>query len=184
MLATAEYQVGIVQSNVEREAVFAVRMVVFVEEQAVPPEEELDAFDLTATHFVARSTASAESSASPASSVLEETEASETGTVVGTARLLDKGEGKGKIGRVAVLKGHRGRGVGALIMRAVEKVARERGFTYLALEAQCYAIPFYEKLGYVAQGEIFLDCNIEHRYMSKVLTSPPGPLSETERGRD
>ncbi len=165
MLASTEYQVGIVHSNREREAVFAVRMVVFVEEQAVPPEEELDAFDLTATHFVARYIGAQDASSESTLSAEEQ----ETARVVGTARLLDKGEGKGKIGRVAVLKSHRGRGVGHLLMRAVEKVARERGFTYLVLEAQCYAIPFYEKLGYVAQGDIFLDCNIEHRYMSKSL---------------
>ena len=140
------------QSNEEREAVFAVRMIVFVEEQAVPPEEELDALDLVATHFLARRT-----DVSPG----------DAAGIVGTARLVDKGHGKGKIGRVAVLREHRGRGVGALLMQTVEQTARERGFTQLVLDAQCYAIPFYEKLGYVPEGDIFLDCDIEHRFMSK-----------------
>lgn len=152
---TAEYTVALVQTLEEREAIFAVRMIVFVEEQGVPPSEELDALDITATHFVARRTDAAPDD--PAG-------------IIGTARLLDKGEGKAKIGRVAVLREHRGRGAGALLMCAVEATARAQGFTYLALDAQCYAIPFYEKLGYAAQGDIFLDCDIEHRYMSKSLT--------------
>ena len=152
--AHSDYTAGLVQTNEEREAVFALRMIVFVEEQNVPASEELDALDVTATHFLARRA---------------DAPLSDTTAIVGTARLVDKGEGKGKIGRVAVLREHRGRNVGALLMRAVEQAARERGFTYLALDAQCYAIPFYEKLGYTAQGDIFLDCAIEHRYMSKPL---------------
>ena len=150
------YTAGLAQTGEEREAVFAVRMIVFVEEQAVPPEEELDALDVTATHFLARQAPTAPEDA--------------TG-IVGTARLVDKGHGKGKIGRVAVLMEHRGRGVGALLMQCVEQTARERGFTELVLDAQCYAIPFYEKLGYVATGDVFLDCDIEHRFMSKRLAA-------------
>lgn len=151
---SSDYTVRLVQTNEEREAVFAVRMIVFVEEQKVPPEEELDALDITATHVLAHRA---------------DSKPGDITGIVGTARLLDKGEGKAKIGRVAVLQEHRGRGVGALLMRFVEQIARSRGFTYLALDAQCYAIPFYEKLGYIAQGDIFLDCDIEHRYMSKTL---------------
>ena len=149
-----EYMVTLVRTIEEREAVFAVRMIVFVEEQNVPPSEELDALDVTATHFLARRADLAPD---------------DMGAIIGTARLIDKGERKAKIGRVAVLREHRGRGVGALLMRAVEDTARAQGFTYLALDAQCYAIPFYEKLGYAAQGDVFLDCDIEHRYMSKSL---------------
>ena len=132
----------------ERAAVFALRMVVFVEEQNVPPEEELDHYDVTATHFVASTS---------------------EGEVIGTARLLDKGDGTGKIGRVAVLQSSRGKGIGAAIMKAVEQYAEGAGYRRLVLDAQCYAIPFYEKLGYVAEGEIFLDAGIEHRFMTKVL---------------
>lgn len=148
------YTARLVQTKEEREAVFAIRMVVFVEEQKVPPEEELDALDITATHILAQRA---------------DMPSDETTGIVGTARLVDKGAGKVKIGRVAVLQEHRGKGVGALLMRFAEQIALARGFTYIALDAQCYAIPFYEKLGYIAQGEIFLDCDIEHRYMSKSL---------------
>lgn len=150
----AEYHVGIVETSEEREAVFAVRMIVFVEEQAVPPEEELDAYDLTATHFYVRQ--------SPPS------EGDPTG-IVGAARLLDKGNGLGKVGRVAILQAYRGRRLGARLMRFIEETARRQGFSRLALDAQVYAIPFYERLGYVAEGDIFLDCDIEHRFMQKTL---------------
>ena len=54
-----------------------------------------------------------------------------------------------------------------MLMRFVEAQAHAAGFTELILEAQCYAIPFYEKLGYIAEGDIFLDCAIEHRLMRK-----------------
>lgn len=146
------YSAGPVLNAAEREAVFAIRMTVFVEEQGVPPEEELDAYDVTAKHFLVRI------ANDPAPS-----------GIVGTARLLDKGHGTGKIGRVAVLREHRGKGLGALMMQRVEQEARASGYTELILEAQCYAIPFYEKLGYFAEGDVFLDCNIEHRLMRKSL---------------
>jgi predicted GNAT family N-acyltransferase len=145
------YEAAPVLTSTEREAVFAVRMTVFVEEQAVPAEEELDAYDIAAMHFLARRV---------------EADASD---IVGTARLVDKGHGVGKVGRVAVLREHRGHGVGALLMRRVEHEARAAGYTELILEAQCHALPFYEKLGYLAEGDIFLDCNIEHRLMRKSL---------------
>jgi predicted GNAT family N-acyltransferase len=150
----AEYQATLVTTSEEHAAVFALRMLVFVEEQAVPPEEELDALDLTALHFLVRRT---------------EVASDDPAGIVATARLIDKGEGVGKVGRVAVLSAHRGRGVGLLLMRFVEETARARDFTRLVLDSQCQAIPFYERLGYVAEGEIFLDANIEHRFMHKSL---------------
>ena len=146
------YEAAPVTTSAEREAVFAIRMTVFVEEQAVPPEEELDAYDIAASHFLARLA-----------------EVSHVSGIIGTARLVDKGHGVGKIGRVAVLREHRGQGVGALLMRRVEQAARADAYTELILEAQCHALPFYEKLGYLAEGDIFLDCNIEHRLMRKSL---------------
>ncbi|HLV80487.1 MAG TPA: GNAT family N-acetyltransferase [Chthonomonadaceae bacterium] len=154
----AEYRAALVTTPEERAAVFAVRMVVFVEEQAVPPEEELDALDITATHFLAR---------------LKTLPAGDPLGIVGAARLVDKGHGEGKIGRVAVLRAHRGRGVGALLMRIAEAAARARGMTRVVLDAQCQVIPFYERLGYTAKGEVFLDAGIEHRGMTKTLADAP-----------
>ena len=56
-------------------------------------------------------------------------------------------------------------------MEYIESVARAQGFVRLDLGAQCYAIPFYEKLGYQTEGDIYLDCAIEHRHMHKILRS-------------
>jgi predicted GNAT family N-acyltransferase len=147
-------ETAIVTTPEERAACFMLRMLVFVEEQNVPPEEELDAYDVTALHFLARVTSGLPDDP--------------TG-VIGTARLVEKGEGIGKVGRVAIAAEQRGKGVGAQLMRFIEQIAHERGFSHLVLDAQVDAIPFYEKLGYIAEGDIFLDAGIEHRTMSKSL---------------
>ncbi len=149
---TAEIEYGVVHNAADRDAIFSVRMVVFVEEQAVPPEEELDAYDIAATHFYARLTG-----------------ADTDQSIIATARLLDKGNGLAKIGRVAVLKPYRNQGIGFDLMRAVESHAAAVSFVEAALEAQVHAIPFYERLGYTAEGPVFLDAGIEHRLMKKRL---------------
>jgi predicted GNAT family N-acyltransferase len=147
-------QATLVTTVEEREAVFALRMRVFVEEQNVPPEEELDAYDVTATHFLAR---------------LSPPPPGDPTGIIGTARLVDKGNGVGKVGRVAVSAEQRGKGVGNALMRLAEQVALEQGLSRLVLDAQIDAVPFYERLGYIAEGDIFLDAGIQHRFMSKSL---------------
>jgi predicted GNAT family N-acyltransferase len=134
-----------IENDVERDACYQLRMVVFVDEQAVPPWEEMDAYDETAQHFAA----------------IDDT----TGAVVGTARLVDKGEGAGKIGRVAVRKDYRGQGIGRDLMWYVMGAGFRR-FATLVLDAQVSVIPFYERLGFTAAGEIFMDAGIEHRLMT------------------
>ena len=129
--------------DADREACYALRMEVFVEEQGVPPSEELDADDETAAHFLVE----------------------DPGQVVGTARLVDKGDGVGKIGRVAIQRAYRGRGIGRDLMRYVMDEGFQRVHT-LILDAQLQVIPFYEKLGFEAEGEIFLDAGIKHRRMT------------------
>ncbi len=129
----------------------AIRFEVFVDEQHVPVEEEVDAFDDSAIHFLA---------------VTAEQE-----DPVGTARMLTRADGKVKVGRVAVLQKFRRRGVGTAIMSAVERYARTHGTSKLVLDAQLQAIPFYEAIGYNAFGPVFLDAGIEHRSMEKVLTN-------------
>ena len=107
----------------------------------------MDEYDATATHFLRRDT---------------------DGVPVATARLLDKG-GRAKIGRVAVLKAARGRGIGLELMRAVLEEARRQGFSEAVLDSQTYAIPFYERLGFVAEGDEFDDAGIPHYLMRKAL---------------
>src|SRR5690349_15871990 len=97
------------ENDVDREGCYAVRMKVFVEEQAVPIEEELDSYDAVAQHFVVE----------------------EDGRVVGTARLIDKGDGTGKIGRVAVLQEYRRQGIGRDLMWFVMAAAFRRFHTLI-----------------------------------------------------
>jgi predicted GNAT family N-acyltransferase len=153
-MTAPNYEVDLVRTPREREAVYTLRIRVFVEEQAVPIEEEIDAHDVLATHFLVRRT---------------DLPAESSHAIVATARLLEQGEGTARIGRVAVLKEYRGLGLGALLLRFIEQFAREQGYARLVLDAQCQALGFYEKLGYMAEGDIFLDCHIEHRCMHKSL---------------
>ncbi|EFH12235.1 GNAT family N-acetyltransferase [Pseudoroseomonas cervicalis] len=128
------------------EACFAIRREVFVQEQQVPEAMEYDEFDATALHVLAR----------------------QEGAPAGTARVVFKEGGRvAKIGRVAVRQALRGSGLGAAIMRAIEADPALDGAEELVLEAQSYAIPFYERLGYAAEGEEYLDVGIPHRLMRK-----------------
>lgn len=120
------------------------RIEVFILEQHVPVEEELDAYDEDAIHAI----------------VVED------GTCVGTGRLAQI-DGTWKIGRMAVRESHRGRGVGRRLVRFLEAAAREAGIEAIHLAAQVSAIGFYERLGYTTYGERFLDAGIDHRMMKK-----------------
>ena len=128
------------------DACLALRWTVFVEEQAVPEELERDEHDATALHFLA---------------TLD-------GRPVGTARLLLKGD-TGKIGRVCVLRELRGQGIGAALIRAAVEELRGLGLTRAKLGSQVHAVPFYEKLGFVAEGPVYDDAGIPHRDMALAL---------------
>ncbi len=114
-----------------------VRHEVFIVEQQVPPELELDEFDAVSAHAVAYS---------------------EGGEAVATGRLLPDGH----IGRVAVLKSWRGRGIGRQIMLALMQQAQRHGLPGVALSAQYHACSFYEALGFQAEGDIYMEAGIEH----------------------
>ena len=124
----------------------AIRRRVFIEEQNVPEELELDELDATAVHLLAV----------------------QDGRPVGTARLLIEGE-SAKIGRVAVLPEMRGTRAGAALMRAALDELRARGVTKAKLGAQTHAIGFYEKLGFTVHGPEYDDAGIPHRDMSRSL---------------
>ena len=125
------------------EACFALRHQVFVSEQGVPQEEELDDLDAVATHLLA----------------------SDDATALGTARIVYQGE-TAKIGRVCVVKSARGTGLGAeLINAAVQIAQRQPGVIKAKLGAQLHALGFYEKLGFKVYGPVYLDAGIEHRDM-------------------
>jgi predicted GNAT family N-acyltransferase len=126
----------------------ALRREVFVEEQGVSIEEEMDAHDPACAHFLALA----------------------AGEAVGTARLRMTPDGRVKAERVAVRRPFRRAGVGRALMRALEDEARARGQRALVLNAQVAVVAFYERLGYRAEGPEFLEAGIPHRAMWKPLT--------------
>ncbi len=128
------------------ETCWALRHEVFVEEQGVPLELERDEHDATALHFLA----------------------TWDGRPVGTERVLLKGD-TGKIGRVCVLRAMRGKGIGAALIRAAVEELRGRRLRRAVLGSQVHAIPFYEALGFVAEGPVYDDAGIPHRDMALAL---------------
>lgn len=114
-----------------------IRMEVFVQEQNVPAELEMDQMDAVCLHAIAYNAA---------------------GEPVGTGRLLPDGH----IGRMAVRKMARGAGVGGLLLQALMAQAHARGDRVLALSAQSHAAPFYERHGFVIEGEEFYEAGIAH----------------------
>jgi predicted GNAT family N-acyltransferase len=121
-----------------------VRYAVFVEEQKVPAEIELDDLDPLSLHALAFD---------------------DEGRVLGTGRLLPDGH----IGRMAVLRQARGSGVGSALLQALMQAARARGDREVLLSAQTHAMPFYERFGYVAEGGEYDDAGIAHRMMRRVF---------------
>ncbi len=121
-----------------------IRLAVFVEEQRVPLEMEMDEFDPRSVHAIAYA---------------------EDGKPIGTGRLLPDGH----IGRMAVLKAWRGRGAGGALLERLVAAARERGDREVLLSAQSHAVPFYRKHGFVEEGKVYQEAGIPHQAMRKAL---------------
>ena len=122
------------------------RLRVYVDEQGVPLDEELDALDSTAIHWAAL----------------------EGETLVGTARLV-LGPDRAKFGRLAVERTWRRRGLGSRLLRAAVARARTEHLPQVILDAQTRVTALYEGLGFTAVGEVFLDAGIEHIRMIRDL---------------
>ncbi|WP_442599228.1 GNAT family N-acetyltransferase [Neobacillus sp. D3-1R] len=137
----------VVNSDEELQDAFNIRKTVFVEEQKVPLEEEIDQFEDASTHFVLYND-------------------QEKPIGAGRFRILDE---LGKVERICVLKEARGTGAGKVIMLGIEEYAKNLHIPTLKLNAQTYAIPFYEKLGYLVISEEFMDAGIPHKTMKKTL---------------
>jgi len=129
-----------------------IRRVVFVVGQDVPSEIEFDGLDADARHFLA----------------YPDTEATNLKDALGTARMRVV-EGDAKAERIGVLESARGLGIGRDLVLAIEAHARKLGLPRVRLNAQLQAAPFYEKLGYVPYGEVFVEADIDHRAMKKRL---------------
>ncbi|WP_353431698.1 GNAT family N-acetyltransferase [Polynucleobacter sp. MWH-UH23A] len=130
-----------------RKDAFRVRREVFILEQKVPEDLEIDEIDPIALHVLAYS----------------------ENNCIGTARLHTHSDGSGQIGRMAILSSFRNKGLGRQIMRVLIEAAQSKGVFSLILHAQVNAIPFYEKLGFITSGPIYDEAGIPHRNMMMVL---------------
>jgi len=126
---------------------FAIRTAVFVEEQGVPKEKELDDLDQTSIHALACINS----------------------IPVATGRLITIDNKNARIGRMAVKIEYRRIGVASLVLDFLEEKAREKGIQYITLEAQEYVKQFYSDRGYSERGGVFLDVGIPHVKMEKKL---------------
>lgn len=126
-----------------------IRELVFVREQGVPLELEWDDQDPRCDHALAYAA---------------------DGVAVGTGRLLSDGH----IGRMAVLKEWRGKGVGALLLQALMEQARVKRHARVRLNAQVYAAGFYRRTGFEVSGPEFMEAGIAHVPMECDLTTAPG----------
>jgi predicted GNAT family N-acyltransferase len=120
-----------------------IRFEVFVREQRVPPEIELDDQDAVCIHAIAF----------------------DGERPVGTGRLLPDGH----IGRMAVLMEWRGRGIGSLILQKLVQAARERGDANISLSAQVQAVDFYRAHGFEPVGGVYQEAGIDHQAMVRAL---------------
>ena len=121
-----------------------IREQVFIQEQNIAVEDEWDAEDAVALHFI----------------VYDQDQA------IATARLLKNNS----IGRVAVLKSHRSLGVGKWLMQQIIQHAQDEKREFLKLSSQVHAVQFYAALGFKVAGEAYLDCGIPHMDMHVLLT--------------
>jgi predicted GNAT family N-acyltransferase len=128
---------------VDRPVLERIRREVFIREQEIPESEEWDGEDAGSVHVLARLNRDP----------------------VGTGRL----EPAGKIGRIAVIAGMRGRGIGTRILLRLLDEARRLGIREPYLHAQVQAVPFYERLGFSCRGDVFDEAGIPHVRMSLVL---------------
>lgn len=137
--------------------VMPLRIEVFVREQGVPADMELDEFDPVSLHAVCES----------------------DGRVIGTGRLLPDGH----IGRLAVAHDWRGQGVGGRILQALVAEAARRGLAEVVLHAQVQAEAFYLRHGFMAEGPVFDEAGIAHRRMRRGL-SPSGATTQSPFASD
>jgi predicted GNAT family N-acyltransferase len=135
------------RDEAEVAAALALREEVFCGEQGVSLAEERDGRDEEALHLV----------------VVDD------GVVVGTCRLLVEGTTV-KLGRMAVSRTRRGLGLARALITEAEARARALGGQRIVLAAQLSAQPLYDRAGYAAFGEVFLDAGIEHVMMAKALS--------------
>ncbi|WAA13090.1 GNAT family N-acetyltransferase [Fervidibacillus halotolerans] len=141
-------EVIIAQQEKQLKDALKVRHIVFVEEQKVPLEEEIDQYEDESTHFVLYNNQK---------------------EPIGAGRFREV-DGVGKIERICVLPSYRKRGLGELLMEKIIEFAKENHFSKVKLNSQTHAIPFYEKLGFTVVSDEFMDAGIPHKTMERSLS--------------
>jgi predicted GNAT family N-acyltransferase len=136
-----------IRDEAELEAARDLRVRVFCGEQGVDASEELDELDRVATHVIG----------------LDES------GVIATCRIRELREGEWKLERMVVEKRLRNSGVGARLLAGAEAEALGHGGSEMVLHAQRRAESFYAGNGYVAEGDTFVEAEIEHVRMRKAL---------------
>jgi predicted GNAT family N-acyltransferase len=144
---SSQVKVIAIESPADMQRALTIRRRVFIEEQNVPEEIEMDADDQRAFHALA---------------TLD-------GNAVGCGRMLEHGDGEVKIGRMAVLPEFRKTGIGARILRFLIERARARGLRKAILHAQLTAEGFYLNQGFNPVGGVFDEAGIAHRKMERDL---------------
>jgi len=137
-------QVSLADWETDSAAIRAVRNTVFSDEQGISESLDFDGRDPECVQVLARVG---------------------DGEIVGTARMLPDGH----VGRIAVHKAWRGKGVGTRLVESLTEVARDRGFGEIYLHSQAQAADFYTRLGYEIQGDTFMEAGIEHVLMVRTL---------------
>jgi predicted GNAT family N-acyltransferase len=126
---------------------YLIRKQVFIEEQGVPEDMELDEHDPLAKHALVY----------------------QDGLCVGTGRLVRLDNDHAQIGRMAVLSAYRNQSIGTAILSRLIALAKAEGILVLVLHSQISALPFYAKFGFVAEGPIYDEAGIAHRNMILLL---------------
>jgi predicted GNAT family N-acyltransferase len=137
-------EIHIASTTVQRADALRVRIAVFVDEQGIAREDEIDEFDDTAVHCVGYER--------------------EAPVAAGRLVVMDR---YGKIGRMAVLKERRGTGIGAQVLAALEREGAARGLRLFRLSAQLTARGFYDRAGYTPEGDVYDEVGIPHIAMVK-----------------
>jgi predicted GNAT family N-acyltransferase len=143
---TPQIKVLAISGRAQMDQAWAIRRSVFIDEQHVPEEIEMDADDAHAFHALAVDRLSP----------------------VGCGRMVAHDDYV-KIGRMAVLRERRDEGIGRSILEFLMERAKQQGFRRAVLHAQLTAEGFYLKNGYIPEGEVFEEAGIQHRRMSREL---------------
>lgn len=139
-------QIKIVENEEEFNIAYKIRVEVFVQEQGVSLDMELDEFDKDAKHLLLY----------------------KDNIPIACGRIIIQ-EKQAIMGRIAVLKKYRKQGYGRQICNKLIEIAKENEIEKIVLHSQYYAMDFYKKLGFKEYGEVFEEAGINHIKMEKIL---------------